>query len=124
MNINATLIIQAFNFLIAYLLLRFFFLKPAMAIIRQEQAHMDGLIGQVNEKRKLLLALEHQRQEQWRKAQQEFLNRMPQTIFNNTRSVMRNAPENNITFVHHQQINQLETELVQSIVQKVSHAHD
>jgi hypothetical protein len=123
MNINATLIIQAVNFFIAYLLLRFLFFKPVVAMIRQEQAQVDGLVSQLNEKRKAIHALELLRQEQWAKFQQEFRNRFP-AIINSHRYVFKKLSTGRvIAFTDPQEIKQLEDELVQQIIQKVEHAH-
>lgn len=124
MNINATLIIQACNFFIAYTMLRFLFFKPVLAIIRQDQAHLDGLIGQVNEKRKTILALEQSRQEQWRAAQQEFRNRLPDVTSTHLHVFKGIAPEREISFIDDLHIKQLESELTKDIIERVKHAHN
>lgn len=121
MNINATVIIQACNFFIAYIGLRAFFFKPVLAVIRQDQAHLDGLVGQLNEKRKALLALEQSRQEQWFVSQQEFLNRAPDvTLFQGAFKGF--APQREVSTISDQEMKQLENELVAEIIQKVTHA--
>lgn len=123
MNINATLIIQAGNFLIAYLVLRFLFFKPVVAVIRQEQAHVDGLVSQLNEKRKTMHALELTRQEQWRIAQQEFRNRFPDITLPEMYIFKGLSSERLVEFANKEEIKQLEDELVKQIIQKVEHAH-
>lgn len=122
MNINATLIIQACNFFIAYLILRHLFFKPVVAMIRQEQAHLDGLVGQLNDKRKTMLALEQSRQEQWRIAQQEFRNRFPDVTSPQLYVFKGLVSERDITILEDQHLKQLENELVAQIVQGVEHA--
>ena len=122
MNINATLIIQAGNFLIAYLMLRFLFFKPVVAVIRQEQAHVDGLVGQLNEKRKVMHALELTRHEQWHTAQQEFRNRFPDVTSPQLYIFKGLSSERAVEFADEQEIKQLEDELVKQIIQKVEHA--
>ncbi len=43
MNINATIFVQAGNFFIAYLLFRYFFLKPAYRELCVQEAHRHSL---------------------------------------------------------------------------------
>jgi len=43
MNINATLLVQAGNFFIAYLLFRYILLKPGYAALRQKEAYYESL---------------------------------------------------------------------------------
>ncbi len=43
MNINATLLVQAANFFIAYLLFRFILLKPAFSQITQDRDYLGSL---------------------------------------------------------------------------------
>ncbi len=80
MNINATLIVQAINFFIAYLLFRFILLKPAYAAIVEEQetkASLEQLI--IDDKR----LIENRRQElvnQWREASSFFRKNVPEPI--------------------------------------------
>lgn len=123
MNINATLIIQAGNFLIAYLILRFLFFKPVVAVVRQEQAHVDGLVNQLNEKRKMIHALELTRQDQWSMAQKEFRNRFPDVSSYQANISKDLSVEHAIEFASEIEIRQLEDELVKQIIEKVEHAH-
>lgn len=122
MNINATLIIQACNFFIAYLMLRILFFKPVMALIRQEQAQLDGLTSQLNEKRKMIHSLEQSKQEQWRAAQQQFCRHFPDVMASDL-SIFKNLIiEREIMNLGEQHIKQLEDELVAQIIEKVEHA--
>lgn len=43
MNVNGTLIVQALNFFLAYIILRFLYFKPAAAALTKEQAVKDDL---------------------------------------------------------------------------------
>lgn len=49
MNINATLLVQAGNFFIAYLLFRVILLKPACRLIDQENSYNESLQEQVQQ---------------------------------------------------------------------------
>jgi hypothetical protein len=121
--INATLIIQAGNFLIAYLLLRFFFFKPVVSIIRQEQAYVDGLVNQLNQKRRLIHSLELSRKDQWYAAQQEFRNRFPDVVCQDIQTFKESLHENPLKLADQNELEQLKDELAKKIVEKVRHAH-
>lgn len=60
MNINATLLVQAGNFFIAYLLFRIILLKPACEVVDQENVFLNSLheqleLGQEQFEKKQLL---------------------------------------------------------------------
>ena len=122
MNINATLIIQAANFFIAYILLRALFFKPVVAIIRQEQSHLDGLVTQLTEKRKAVIGLELSKQEQWRVAQQEFRLHFPDVMASDLYFFRQLTPEQSATIIDELSIKQVEKELVDDIIRKVDYA--
>lgn len=54
MEINATLIVQAINFLVAYVLLRMLFFKPVVHAIKEEDNQRDGLLSGIEERMQLL----------------------------------------------------------------------
>jgi len=65
MNINATVIIQAINFFIVYVMLRFFLFKPAVSILDRECLEEETLLGMVNQQKKSIEIQEKERQRYW-----------------------------------------------------------
>jgi hypothetical protein len=65
MNINATLIIQIFNFLIVYGMLRLLLFKPVVAIIDRETAQENALHDIIDQQKKSLDIQEKERQRNW-----------------------------------------------------------
>jgi hypothetical protein len=124
MNINATLLVQVCNFLIAYVLLRILFFKPVVGVIKQDQAHLDGLIGQLNEKRKTVLALEQVKHDQWRNAQQEFVARVPHVASSDLYVFKGISPERDMRVMDDAHMKELENALVADIVQRIEHARN
>ena len=122
MNINATLIIQACNFFIAYLLLRVLFLKPAVIVLKQEKAQLDGLVSQLSEKRKAIVLLEQTKKEQWHAAQEQFRTNFPDVVSRELYFFQHLTPERNIVCADDHTVKQIENELVAYIAQKVDHA--
>lgn len=70
MNINATLLVQAVNFFIAYLLFRFILLRPAYTLIRQEEHDQNALEGRIVSEKEMLVHMHKDRIAQWRACQQ------------------------------------------------------
>jgi hypothetical protein len=69
MNINFTLFIQAFNFFIAYFLITKFFLRPALAVVVQENSEQENLEKDVAVEKNKLLKKREEKQEMWRACQ-------------------------------------------------------
>lgn len=77
MNINATLIVQAVNFFIAYLLFRFILLKPAYYAIEQEQAYHESLQEQVEQGQEQFYEKQKQQKKQWLRVHQFYQKNKP-----------------------------------------------
>ena len=72
MNINATIFVQAFNFIIVYWMLRFFLFKPAISIIEHENAQQNAMIDIIDQQKKSLEIQEKERQRHWYICQEYF----------------------------------------------------
>jgi len=75
--INATLFVQAFNFFIAYLLLRTLLFKPAMKSIDQEQQERDHLDQQIADRQTSLEQKAQQKEKDWEEKQAAFKEAAP-----------------------------------------------
>ncbi len=69
-NVNATLIVQAINFFIAYLLFRFILLKPAYQVITEENQNEAELQELVSRDKMALEEKKDEQLEQWRVCKQ------------------------------------------------------
>lgn len=77
MNINATVIVQAFNFIIVYWMLRFFLFKPVIGIIEHEKAQENAMIDIIDQQKKSLEIQEKERQRHWYICQEYFTTHQP-----------------------------------------------
>jgi hypothetical protein len=77
MLINGTLIVQAINFFVVYLLLRILLLKPAVAIVQKERGYIQRLTGLIKEKTGAINHAEAVRKKAWHEAQKHFLKMVP-----------------------------------------------
>lgn len=77
MNINATILIQAFNFFITYWMLRLFLFKPIIAIIDHENADKKTLLDIIDQQQKSIAIQEKERQRHWYICQEYFATHKP-----------------------------------------------
>lgn len=77
MNINATLLFQAFNFFIVYWMLRLLLFKPVVAIIEHEKAQEDTLLDTIDQQKKNIAIQEKERQKNWFVCQEYFNTHQP-----------------------------------------------
>jgi hypothetical protein len=77
MNLNVTLIIQALNFFVAYVVFRSLLLKPAVAIIQQERAQNDELRKAIDHNYTLIDQKGHERSLRWQQCHQMYLESKP-----------------------------------------------
>ncbi len=77
MNVNATLVIQAINFSIAYILLRKFLLKPAVAVMQHEQQEQESVKIVIAQQEQSLILKENERQKNWHNCRAYFKENRP-----------------------------------------------
>lgn len=120
MSINFTLIVQAGNFFAAYLILRFFLFKPAVAEIDKEKKNENDLLSQIDQHALTNNLLAQENQDQWRMYQLNFAQETPQIISSDL-CVLRNiapmltAPEQDQALLE-----ATEQKIIETIVNKVS----
>jgi hypothetical protein len=76
-TLNGTLVVQAINFCIAYWLLRWLYLKPAIAQIHQEEAVVIHLKSTIVDRSLIIDQKKRQQKEYWLACQQHCQERMP-----------------------------------------------
>lgn len=121
MNINATLLVQAGNFLIAYLLFRLILLKPAYAVIEQEDAVRDSLEEEIMHGQEQLNDKKEFQKKQWLQVHQFYKKNQPtlpeqQMFYQGMRSSV------SLESFSHQEVDLLARELSSAIVERVGNS--
>lgn len=80
MNINATIFVQVFNFMIVYWMLRFFLFKPVIGIIEHEKSQENTMVDIINQQKKSLEIQEKERQRHWYICQEYFNTHQPHLL--------------------------------------------
>ena len=78
MNINATILVQAFNFIIVYWMLRLFLFKPVISIIEHEKSQQIAMIDLIDQQQKSLEIQEKERLRHWYTCQEYFNKHQPE----------------------------------------------
>ena len=92
MTINATLLVQLLNFIVAYFIIKNLLLKPAIKILDGEDKKLNNLHNNLEKEQALLLKLEKEKQNYVIKTKKDFLAKHPSF---NKRQILHfvNAPE-------------------------------
>lgn len=77
MTINGTLLVQAFNFMIVYWMLRILLFKPVLSIIDHEKAQESAMLDNIDQQMKSLEIQEKERQRHWYICQEYFKTHQP-----------------------------------------------
>jgi len=77
MDINATLLVQAFNFFVVYWMLRIFLFRPVIAIIEHEKAQEIAMFDIIDQQKKSLDIQEKERKRHWYICQEYFNTHQP-----------------------------------------------
>jgi len=75
--INATLIVQACNFIIAFYIIKYFLFRPIFAIIEAEDILQESLIGAVQEHQLAVMHKEQELVEHWQSLRLQFGQQAP-----------------------------------------------
>lgn len=78
MFIDATIIVQAIHFFIAYVILRTLFFRPALQELEMQKAEKQGLEDRIQYTKMVLEKKQHIRDEQWHETREFFDQNKPQ----------------------------------------------
>ncbi len=124
MNINATMLIQAFNFFITYWMLRLFLFKPIIAIIDHENADKKALLDIIDQQQKSIAIQEKELQRHWHVCQEYFALHKPS--YTSHQFVIVDQPKEIPTIVHEtsaEDITRIVIEVHNRLEEKIKHVH-
>ena len=118
--VNATLVVQAFNFFVAYLLLRFLLFKPAVRALNQERDEKEHLESLATQREQGLVETAEGKERAWQEFQQQFAQAFPPT--RGARVVHPDVePAQEAELPRENELNKLAQDLQEAIVKKVQH---
>jgi len=121
MDINITLLIQAFHFLIAYLLLRYFLFTPVWHAVTQEQGEQDILVHAIEDQKNKIALGESKKYARWLSYQSYFSRQTPDLEYVVFPIVQHALAELPIKQVSSQEKQAYKNELVQQLISRIAH---
>ncbi|MCX5922716.1 MAG: hypothetical protein NTX86_05325 [Candidatus Dependentiae bacterium] len=121
MNLNFTLILQLFNFLCVYVLLRRFLLNPVVAIIKEDRSYQEDLYAQVRAMQSLIVDRHQEKALAWHNFVQACARTMPTIDQIECAEVKGAAPELKVIVLDDARVQELEKELSAAIIKRVEH---
>lgn len=115
--INATLVAQAIHFSIAFLLIKYFFLKPIYAQIEQEDKHQESLIATVQSHQQTVGIKEQELINQWYALRSYFAAHVP--FVKSTDDFFEKAPLIKLPQFERKKTDDAVTIVTQDIIKKV-----
>lgn len=118
MNINLTLIVQVFNFLIGYFIISRFLLKPTLKIIEDDKSKLSNLYSSIEIEKEKFEVKERLKKNQWRLCQNYFKTNTPEislAIFTKKKS----PSINQVKKLSNQEVNMLTKEVAPTIKSKL-----
>jgi len=119
MNINATLIIQAVNFFIAYGIMRTFLLKPAVQVIQDEQDQQAKLNTIIRQQEQSITIKGGERQKYWQACRDYFKDNKP--FVDRALLFIQEIPEVSVPVVPDDIFDKLVEETQRALIQKIGH---
>jgi len=119
MNINATLVIQAVNFFIAYWIMRIFLFKPALQVVEGEQAQQTKLNTIIKQQEQSITIKEDERQKHWQACHHYFRDNKP--AIDQKKLVGIEIPEVLVATVPPTLVDELADETTQLLLKKIGH---
>lgn len=117
--INATLVVQAFHFYIAFLMIKHLFFKPIFFHIEQENSLQETLINTVQKQQLRVAEKEQAIKDQWQQLRSYFVSESPHI---KPTSIQKNKQDSiKVPVLSDTQIQKVISQTAESIIKKVGH---
>lgn len=117
--VNLTLLVQAVNFFLAYLILKYFLLKPAIAAINAEDGIENHLVSLVHQNHQRISNKQHEIQRKWHECQKSFAQFTPILITESL--IKKTTPALLIHGINKHDVNVRAHEIEDKLIKKVAH---
>ena len=121
MTLNGTLIAQAINFCIAYVLLRWLYFKPAIVQIQQEEEITTHVKNTISSRSLAIKQKQRQQKEQWLACQQYCQEQMPSIAQPDIFVSATDAPVVEQLVCDDAELKKLSDAVTQVLVQRIDH---
>jgi hypothetical protein len=123
MMINLTLVVQAGNFLIAYVMIRMFFLRRVIVCINEDDASYERAVSKVVQQTEQLKAQEERAKERWQSFQKIFLEQTPDVARTREVTITILPGISELPPIDEKNIHRLAYEAAEELIKKVMHVY-
>ena len=122
MDVNATILVQIVNFLIAYVIIRHLLLKPAVTVILQEEEHQASLDKKLRALEATNKSKEEKLSSEWATCQQEFKKHAPAVLESQQKTAIE-SPENlkEAPVLDQKTVKPITNDVAQELTERLSH---
>lgn len=118
MNINATILVQAINFAIVYLIIRFLICRPAIAVIKGEQTQLSTLHARIGYNQQYIETKEQERLQERRKFVDYCFLHQPELFFEYNSAIKKNALVQYVP-LSEKEINECSIQIARDVAKKI-----
>jgi len=122
-DVNLTLFVQAFNFLIVCLILKHLLFKPALAALNKEKKATTNLEGGISEQQSSLQEKINFKEDTWKKYQSHFLKASPSGQKKPVLMFKEEIEPEDIKLTS-AQVDQLTQQIQKSLVERIEHVRE
>jgi len=119
MTPNLTVLVQAFNFFIVYLLFKHLLFKPAIAYLKSEENSKKHIEENISEQQNLLDEKKEEKSETWKKYQVFFKEHTPQPKPTELLAVKEVKKEPEILELSQKEIDQFSEHMKKALIERV-----
>lgn len=116
MNVNATLIVQAFHFLIAYQILKHLILKPLLKVMAHDEQEQASVLQRLKDEERIYQEAVQQKKNDWDSLKQEFISKAPEIALPEKETIHTIAPT---TFIPQDELQNIVHDVAKTITDTV-----
>jgi len=122
-SVNFTLVVQAINFLIAYIMIRKLFLRPVVEAIHEDERTYSQHVGLIEVQRERVRVKNTEIEDSWKECQRDFKEYEPDV--DPTKQVVVKAVTGikNIPPLDKKTVNQISEKIAKELIEKVADVH-
>lgn len=117
MNVNATLIVQAFHFFIAYQILKHLILKPLLKLMAHNEHEREAVLQKLKHEELMYQEAAQQKKNDWDALKEEFVSKAPEIAMPEKETLHTIAPN---TFIPQDELHHIVHNVAKTITDTVT----
>ncbi|MFC1842738.1 hypothetical protein ACFLYU_03720 [Candidatus Dependentiae bacterium] len=124
MEPNFTIVIQAINFFIGFIILRQLLFKPAIAYLQGEDKKEEGIAGKISDQKNLLDTKVEKKKKTWKQCQKHFQKSCPAPIVKKIFILEETRQEPEVAEISDKEVQYLTEHAQKVLVERMQYVHE